>query len=604
MKGKFTLKREEVKKLKRKIFSVLFALVLVLSFGLVMAVPAEANTPDHYVAASGTNTAPYDTWATAAHKIQDAIGAAGTGDTVHVAAGSYVEDLAIPASKTNLELVGATGAIIKGVQVGTWPTHVPGIDVLASGVKIHGFTIESPDYSAGKHSSGIIVGAANVEIYENSFVIKDDGSGDGWGVSIETYGKWAGDVSGLNIHHNTFTSTTGTDKGSEGIYINYNSNNPTPAGTVTIANNTFGGQIFRAITTERSKTTISGNTISSSFAAGAAFNAAYLGISISSPGANLNPNQDTVVMTGNTVNGFYEGVRLGGTGNNLTNISVTGNMVETNTTGIKVYVSADGVVVNFNNINGNTLYGVENADTANTLDATHNWWGAADGPSLSPGSGDEVSNHVDYDPWLGAPVVVPGGVHHETLDAGTDQEVDASDEADTIVTVTTTGPTEIYIARYASPPFPDEPFPEMALGKYIDIHVSNPDNVTWPIRVEVSYTHAEVNAAGIDEGSLRLYYCEMPGASFCCCCDTGVNVVQNFIWANVTEEEACYLVGTPFGPGGSPPPPPPPPPPYVGAVGGEAYPINKANVLALWLGLALILAIGGGIVVMRRRKAN
>lgn len=40
------------------------------------------------------------------------------------------------------------------------------------------------------------------------------------------------------------------------------------------------------------------------------------------------------------------------------------------------------------------------------------------------------------------------------------------------------------------------------------------------------------------------------------------------------------------------------------SVGGEVYPINKANVLAPWLGLALILAIGGGILVMRRRRTD
>ncbi len=44
------------------------------------------------------------------------------------------------------------------------------------------------------------------------------------------------------------------------------------------------------------------------------------------------------------------------------------------------------------------------------------------------------------------------------------------------------------------------------------------------------------------------------------------------------------------------------PPPLP--VGGEVYPINKAGVLAPWLGLALLLAIGGGILVIRRRRAD
>ncbi|GAI41220.1 unnamed protein product, partial [marine sediment metagenome] len=44
------------------------------------------------------------------------------------------------------------------------------------------------------------------------------------------------------------------------------------------------------------------------------------------------------------------------------------------------------------------------------------------------------------------------------------------------------------------------------------------------------------------------------------------------------------------------------PPPL--AVGGEVYPINKAGILAPWLGLILILAIGGGILGLRRRRAH
>lgn len=43
------------------------------------------------------------------------------------------------------------------------------------------------------------------------------------------------------------------------------------------------------------------------------------------------------------------------------------------------------------------------------------------------------------------------------------------------------------------------------------------------------------------------------------------------------------------------------PPPL--AVGGEVYPINKVSVLAPWLGLILILAIGGGILALRRSRA-
>ena len=347
----------------KRIFSILFALVLVLSFSLIPAAPVMAaviNVP------------------TDQPTIQAAINAANPGDTISVAAGTYVEDLTIPGAKANLELVGATGAIIKGVQVGIFPTHVPGIAVRASGVKIHGFTIESPDYPAGKHSSGIIVGAANVEIYENSFVIKDDGSGDGWGVSIETYGAWAGDVSGLNIHHNTFTSLTGTDKGSEGIYINYNSAFDPPAGTVTIANNTFGGQIFRAITTERSKTTISGNTISSSFAPHYAFNAAYLGIHVSRPAVHGNPNHNTVTVKGNSVEGFFFGLFIATSGSTPSNTSIHHNTVDGNNTGIWVRSAANDIAIHHNTVtnsgaDGMSVDGDSNSIHHNTVTGNGGW---------------------------------------------------------------------------------------------------------------------------------------------------------------------------------------------------------------------------------------
>lgn len=44
-------------------------------------------------------------------------------------------------------------------------------------------------------------------------------------------------------------------------------------------------------------------------------------------------------------------------------------------------------------------------------------------------------------------------------------------------------------------------------------------------------------------------------------------------------------------------------PPVSIRVGGEVYPINKVSVLAPWLVLILILAIGGGIFVLRRHRA-
>jgi len=58
---------------------------------------------------------------------------------------------------------------------------------------------------------------------------------------------------------------------------------------------------------------------------------------------------------------------------------------------------------------------VNNSDPAvfrviNTLDASNNWWGAADGPSgAGPGSGDSVNSNVTFSPFLtSAPSICPG----------------------------------------------------------------------------------------------------------------------------------------------------------------------------------------------------
>ena len=38
----------------------------------------------------------------------------------------------------------------------------------------------------------------------------------------------------------------------------------------------------------------------------------------------------------------------------------------------------------------------------------------------------------------------------------------------------------------------------------------------------------------------------------------------------------------------------------VGTVGGEAYPVNKAGLLAPWIAIAVIIAAGGGYLVSRK----
>jgi len=100
-------------------------------------------------------------------------------------------------------------------------------------------------------------------------------------------------------------------------------------------------------------------------------------------------------LTNNIANSNTHGIHLDSSNNNtLTGNTVSGN----NDCGIKLEGSS-GNTLTSNNIYGNTNYGVDNA-SGTSVDAENNWWGANDGPGPSPGSGDNVSTNVDYDPWI------------------------------------------------------------------------------------------------------------------------------------------------------------------------------------------------------------
>jgi hypothetical protein len=339
--------------------------------------------------------------------IQAAIDAASSDDTIEVRDGTYVEDLVIPAGKDGLGLVGAgagTTSTIKGVQnvpIGDWPLAAPNIEILADDVIITGFNIESPDYAADNYTSGMVIGGGNAEIYENVFNVTQAETLGEISQAIQTYHEDAMtgvNVSGLNIHDNQFMPlASGSAAGYEGICINYS---VATTADVTIADNVFGGEIVRAITTERSDTVISGNTIVTDLDPG--LPGGDQGILVGASGLEA---QDSVSVIGNTVEGFQVGIEIGTSGQTLTNINVTENTVHDNDTGILVNDSAEGVVVNYNNIVGNPAgpTGLHNDDTA-TLDGRYNWWGDASGPYHDPLNtdtlGDEVSDYVEFYPWL------------------------------------------------------------------------------------------------------------------------------------------------------------------------------------------------------------
>jgi parallel beta-helix repeat protein len=101
-------------------------------------------------------------------------------------------------------------------------------------------------------------------------------------------------------------------------------------------------------------------------------------------------------------------------------LNITGNDIHSNPTGIGVGPGVSDVIAHYNNISGNTAYGINNTSSV-IVNATDNWWGDPTGPQdlsndtatggwYNPlGLGNAVSDRVKYDPYQTQESGVTGG---------------------------------------------------------------------------------------------------------------------------------------------------------------------------------------------------
>jgi len=327
-----------------------------------------------------------------------------------------------------------------------------------------------------------------------------------------------------------------------------------------------------------------------------------------------------VIIRGNTISDFTHGEASGYTygkagagiyvhGAGCDDILIEENDLVDNSVGVYVTTTAaltspTDVRVNENNVAGNEHYGVLNlkfpaatpynkwdyhlfgaADSV--VDATDNWWGHDSGPDgVGPGSGDAVTDNVDFIPWhfleeLLVPVTSYADVETETL-TGTAKF----------------GPSDGDIVNLVAVPVPPDP----------------------PADVEFPHGMFEFEITGLTPGAKVTLTIELPGA-----------IPEDFVWwkyqdgdwydlpitiiaPNVITVEltdggdgdAGPQDGTiidPGGPGNPPAPPAPPPPPPV-TVGWEGSAVNKAAVMAPWIALFAAMIACATLVAVRRRRAQ
>jgi len=267
-------------------------------------------------------------------------------------------------------------------------------------------------------------------------------------------------------------------------------------------------------------------------------------------------------------------------------LTITGNTITGSSIGIYSYLST--TTANFNNIYNNTDYGVVNWD-ATVLDATHNWWGDVSGPTHAEnpgGTGDAVSDNVDYTPWLGeqyAPTKTTGtatgtGNADFTPDAGALEGLTPVDEA----TLPPAGKPDLVFPHG----FFSFKITGLTNGQAVVV------TITLPSAVPVGTQYWKYGPTPTDPAD---HWYQLPMGD-----DDGDNVITITLVDGGLGDDDLTANGTIIDQGGPGQPPPPPP---LRPVGGIIVPVSKVELLAPWMGLAaLIVAAVAAVVVVRRRR--
>jgi len=368
----------------KKIFSILFALVLVMSLGLASTAPVLADVIDV--------PGDYPT-------IQQAIDAASDGDTIMVAAGLYEENVEIDKSLT-----------LKGAQAGVDARNRSGAETIIEPDEGTGIRIITADDRV------VIIDGLTVQNAEHGIATPEP--------------EMAADITVKNVRvlnpsefgiSPTFTLTTTVEYCYvEGAIqaINAGALVPFDPTVATFRNNEIVDSQF-GFTGYFKDSLIEGNLVRDFATEGTGISGSFLRTEIRN----------------NTVTGYVDGAGMSFEehyGRELSeNVNVEGNTFTGNDLGIYVFdtqTTLTGITINFNNIAGNSRYGVWN-EGGETLDATKNWWGAASGP----GGGDDVSTKVRYSPWLAAEVGTEPMTWGVDRTSSIQDTIDTVDPGDTII---------------------------------------------------------------------------------------------------------------------------------------------------------------------------
>ena len=337
--------------------------------------------------------------------IQDGIDAASEDATVSVAAGSYAERLTITKSLDLLGPQDGTDPTEPGAR--TNPANEAVVDITGLSLQNPNVAVEIPSGVTDVLMSGLTIIGSPVYTNPDEAVVRC--WDDNLTVRENIIDGYFGFLYKGNDDFTCERNRVVVNKG--GCTVQ-----PSPATNVTITGNSFAlGSSPAADAAAMYATGCDGLEISDNTASG------FTGGNAAG-GSNLH----NVTIEGNTFTGNKKGVNFWGdtrfvsiTYNDLDGtieraIAIKGQDIDiehnqiTNSSDTGIYIGrhvidTERVEVHYNNISGNALYGlyVDTANVTEEVDAEMNWWGDASGPDTGRGTGDKVSDGVDFDPWIG-----------------------------------------------------------------------------------------------------------------------------------------------------------------------------------------------------------
>ncbi len=338
-----------------------------------------------------------------ATRIQEGIDLA-VGSTVYVMDGVYGADpvtgVAAYITHDGMSLIGESedGTIIDGSigGVGTSGAYWPkGVHVAAGGVTVRNLTVSGFSGDAvNSNGYGVLFRDYAHDTAAEGYVFHD-------GCTLEdvTVSECYSSVYALVFTNLTVSGCSVSDSASDGIFIARECDGANVTGNEVVNSGNQGiwvGYDWTA-TGPSDNVSICDNRVDGAMESGIAF--------VASDGA--------VIERNNITNAAGDGWSVGALSlkDGPSNVTARYNVIHGNDgswngfSGVGHGIGVDGtpsnIVLTDNSVFGNSGDGCHNYSSVD-VDATHTWWGDASGPAgVGPGTGDEVSSHVLYDPWIG-----------------------------------------------------------------------------------------------------------------------------------------------------------------------------------------------------------